>query len=223
MAMAVHELRTPLSAIMGYCELLQITAAAQSLPAVSSDVAKIQQASQHMLNIIHSLLAAAKLESNEVVLVQEKVSMPNMMREVETILKPLILAKKNQLIICCDESIQFIQTQVTPLKQCLINLLSNANQFTRNGMITATVSREKEKIMFEVRDTGMGMSAAQMEKLFEPFYSTREQGVGLGLYISKKIAEKLGGTLSVKSQLKKGSIVTLTLHACYGDEPMQVS
>jgi signal transduction histidine kinase/DNA-binding response OmpR family regulator len=219
-----HELRTPMNAIIGYSEMLleEIDEEEQlSVSDLQPDLEKIQLAGKHLLTLINDVLDISKIESGRMAVFWEDVALEAVLRDVEITVAPLM--EKNRNILHCDFDLrnERIRTDVTRLRQILLNLLSNAAKFTRSGDVFLSVSELTEDghdyLLAEVRDTGIGMSEEQLGRVFDAFVqadlSTTKQygGSGLGLTISRKFAELLGGTITASSELGRGSRFVLRL------------
>ena len=251
-----HELRTPLNAIIGYSEILQEDARDLGADEFINDLQKINTAGQHLLALIKDILDFSKIEAGRIDLHVETFTILNVVDQVVATIAPTADKNNNLLEIQCPEDIGSMQTDLTKLRQSLLNLLSNASKFTCSGTITFTVTRSPETpaesakrnkqlgvyrggaptdnsspsgssprdwIVFTVKDTGIGMSSEQLAKIFDPFTqadsSTTKKygGTGLGLTITKKFCEMMGGEISAFSELDKGSTFTLLLPAFLGD------
>ncbi len=213
-----HELRTPLNAIIGYCELLQ-KLSLQNIPHDPvPDLKKIQKAGKQLLALINNILDVSKIEAGKTQLTRRRISVAELIRDIEATVQPLAAANDNLLEIQVNNP-GIIDTDDARLRQCLLNLMSNACKFTKNGRIRLDVSREtvqdREQATFRVSDTGIGISAEQIRLLFQPFtqadasIARKYGGTGLGLAITKKLAELMGGDVTVESQLGQGSTFTL--------------
>ena len=218
-----HELRTPLNAIIGYSQMLQEEAGDEGQDGYLPDLAKIENAGKHLLNLINDILDLSKIEAGRMTVFIEKVNIGTVVSEVRSIIDPLAAKNGNKLEIECAADVGIVDTDVTKLKQSLLNLLSNASKFTKDGAVTLAIGRQndgtRERIYFRVSDTGIGMSAEQMDKLFQAFAqadssTTRKYGgTGLGLAISRKLARMMGGDVTVTSEEGKGSVFSMTLPA----------
>jgi signal transduction histidine kinase/DNA-binding response OmpR family regulator len=212
-----HELRTPLNAIIGYSEMLQEQAQEQGIADFAGDLNKIQDAGRHLLSLISDILDLSKIEAGKLELYLEDVPLPALIEEVRTIVGPLAAKNSNRLHIECPSDIGPLHTDRTKLKQCLLNLLSNATKFTSNGAISLELKRQGPAMSFVIRDTGVGMTPDQLAKLFQNFVQAdasttkRYGGTGLGLAITKRFCQALGGDVSVESEPGKGSIFTIVL------------
>ncbi|MBS9476132.1 response regulator [Ancylobacter radicis] len=218
-----HELRTPLNAIIGYSEILSEDAADEGNTAMVADLDKIQAAGKHLLGLINDILDLSKIEAGRMDVYLEQVFLSRMVEEVKTIVSPMMAKNENRFVIDSPIDIGSLRTDVTKLKQSLINLLSNAAKFTKNGEVVLRLVRDQsaagEVVRFEVSDSGIGMSEEQMGRLFQAFTQADSSttrnfgGTGLGLTITKHFAAMLGGTISVRSEPGIGSTFTIELPA----------
>jgi signal transduction histidine kinase len=219
MANMSHELRTPLNAIIGYSEMLQEVCADDGKDDYVPDLQKIHWAGKHLLALINDILDLSKIEAGKMDLFLEDFQVADVIKEVTSTVQPLVQKNSNTLeIVGADAG--GMHADVTRVRQCLFNLLSNASKFTQKGKITLNVVRDKqgdrEWVHFAVTDTGIGMTKEQMEKLFQAFSqadasTTRKYGgTGLGLVISKRFCQMMGGDITVTSEPEKGS--TFTMH-----------
>ncbi|WEK53412.1 MAG: response regulator [Candidatus Cohnella colombiensis] len=214
-----HELRTPLNAIIGYSEMLMEEAEEIGEQIFVEDLEKISKSGKHLLSLINDILDISKIESGKMEIYYETCSLSELVQDVTTTLKPLIAGNGNELVLQTLEG--EIHTDITKLRQILINLLSNASKFTKNGNIEFAIERkqnlELEGYSFVIRDTGIGMTPEQVGKLFQPFSqadssTTRKYGgTGLGLTISQRFSQMMGGHISVVSEQGKGSTFTCWL------------
>ena len=218
-----HELRTPLNAVIMYSELLQEEAADRGVESFIPDLDKIRAGGKHLLALVNGVLDLSKIEAGKMDLFLETFEIPTMIRDVLTTVEPLINKKANKLELNCPPDLGAMHADMTKVRQILFNLLSNASKFTENGTITMQVSRVDiegvSTTVFEVHDTGIGMTAAQIEKLFQPFTQADESttrrfgGTGLGLAISRRFCQLMGGDVAVTSEPEKGSTFTVKLPA----------
>ncbi|TAG94059.1 MAG: PAS domain S-box protein [Oscillatoriales cyanobacterium] len=222
-----HELRTPLNAIIGYSEILQEDALDLGEDEFVIDLEKIHSAGNHLLGLINDILDLSKIEAGRMELILEIFELSVAIQQVKTTVQPLFLQNTNHLNIQYINNIGPIKSDKTKLIQILLNLLSNAAKFTRNGTVTLSIERIKNEenswdydcLIFKCTDTGIGMTEEQVKKLFQPFTqadasTTRKYGgTGLGLAIAQKYAEMLGGEITVESEFGKGSTFTLMLLA----------
>jgi signal transduction histidine kinase/CheY-like chemotaxis protein len=212
-----HELRTPLNAIIGYSQMLHEEATDDGQDAYLPDLVKIENAGKHLLNLINDILDLSRIEAGRMTVYIEPVEVKGLLTEVSGIIEPLTAKNGNTFEIHCPDDIGAIDTDLTKLKQSLLNLLSNASKFTKQGRVDLFVSREGRMVSFRVADTGIGMTPEQLAKLFQAFAqadssTTRKfGGTGLGLAITRHFARLLGGDVTVTSEPGKGSVFTLTL------------
>ncbi|MGE5656322.1 MAG: MASE1 domain-containing protein [Actinomycetota bacterium] len=228
-----HELRTPLNAIIGYSELLQEDARDLGCEEFLDDLKKIHTAGQHLLALIRDILDFSKIEAGRMNLHLETFSLSTLIQEVTHTIQPMADKNTNLLEVNYDPEIGMMHTDLTKLRQSLLNLLSNASKFTHEGVVAFTITREvgptpvemtassssSDWIVFCIQDTGIGMSPEQLARIFEPFTqadsSTTKKygGTGLGLTITQKFCQMMGGDITVASEVNRGSIFTIRLPA----------
>ncbi len=222
-----HELRTPLNAIIGYSEMIQEDVQEKGINDFIPDLKKIREAGKHLLGIINDILDLSKIESGNVSLHVEEFKISMMIQDLGTTAAPLIEKNDNKLEIQVQENIGMMRGDIKRLRQILLNLLSNAAKFTENGTITVAASRENcdqnDWIVFQVSDTGIGMTDEQKSKVFQAFSQadtsvTRKfGGAGLGLVISKRFCQMMGGSITFESEPGKGSSFCVRLPAIPAD------
>ena len=218
-----HELRTPLNAIMGYSEMLQEEAMEQKLNGFSDDLEKINGAGRHLLALINNILDLSKIEAGKMELFLESFDVNKMIDEVAATIQPMVEQNANTLHIKRAENLQTMHADQIKVRQGLFNLLSNAAKFTHDGRITLEVERQlmegDEWLVFRVTDTGIGMSPEQILKLFQDFTqadasTTRKfGGTGLGLALTRRFCQIMGGDVTVHSVPNEGSVFTIKLPA----------
>jgi signal transduction histidine kinase len=230
-----HELRTPLNAIIGYSEILEEEANDLNHPGFISDLRKIRGAGSHLLALIDGILDLSKIEADKMDLRVESFQVDVLIDEVVTTIHPLIQKNKNTLQVHRAKNLGSMRSDLIKVRQVLLNLLSNAAKFTEHGTITLTVERMKDEggrmkgqeqtfiphpsafILFKVSDTGIGMTSEQMQHLFKAFTqvdnsSTRKYGgSGLGLVISQRFCQMMGGNITVESKKGRGSTFSVYL------------
>jgi signal transduction histidine kinase len=216
-----HELRTPLNAIIGYSELLQEEVFDRGAQDIVTDLEKICSAGRHLLSIISDILDLSKIEAGRTELTFERLELAKTIEESISVIRPLAQKNGNAITVHSIPDLDNIHVDVNKFRQCLMNLLSNACKFTVNGQIELKVASGVENgrnwFYVEVQDTGIGIAPAHIEKLFRPFSQVDESiarkvgGTGLGLVISQKYCQMMGGEILVKSQLGKGSFFTMRL------------
>jgi signal transduction histidine kinase/DNA-binding response OmpR family regulator len=212
-----HELRTPLNAIIGYSEMLHETAQEEGREDFLPDLEKIGQAGRHLLALISDILDLSKIEAGKMEVYLEEVDLAELIEEVRAIAAPLAAANANRLDIRVPPAPGTVSTDRTKLKQSLLNLLSNASKFTRDGCMSLTVERGASEVSFAIADSGIGMNEEQLGRLFQAFSQAdaattrRYGGTGLGLAITRHFCEMLGGRITVESAPGRGSTFTIAL------------
>ncbi|HWS71458.1 MAG TPA: response regulator, partial [Thermoanaerobaculia bacterium] len=216
-----HELRTPLNAIIGYSEMLQEDAADNGHDDLLPDLQKVHSAGRHLLELINDILDLSKIEAGKMELSYERFELAPLVEQLASTVRPLIEQNGNKLTIEVKDGVRDMVADPMRVRQVLLNLLSNATKFTKNGTVSLTVSRAEERgvqwMDFAVRDTGIGMTEEQVGRLFQAFVqadsSTTRQygGTGLGLAISQRFALMMGGCIDVVSAEGKGTTFTLRL------------
>ncbi len=219
-----HELRTPLNAIIGYSEMLeeelQERGDAQLLP----DLQRIHAAGKHLLSLINDVLDLSKIEAGKMELLAETFAVRPMLEDVLTTVQPLVAKNGNTLVLDCAADVGSMHTDLTRVRQVLLNLLSNASKFTEAGTITLRVRRVGASVEMAVADTGIGMTPEQLDRLFEAFTQAeasttrRFGGTGLGLTISRRFCQMMGGDIAVTSAAGEGSTFTVRLPATLAAE-----
>jgi signal transduction histidine kinase len=213
-----HELRTPLNAIIGYSEMLIEEAEDDGLDVYAEDLTKINSSGEHLLTLINDILDLSKIEAGKMELHIEEFSFSALLKQIEATAKPLVEKNNNKLIV--DSKIKDIKLKndQTKLRQILFNMLSNAAKFTKKGKITMLVKETDNKnLKFDIIDTGIGMNEEQLVNVFEEFTQAESStskdygGTGLGLPISKKMAEMMGGRIDATSEVGKGTTFSVTI------------
>ncbi|MCI0583514.1 MAG: response regulator, partial [Chloroflexi bacterium] len=219
-----HELRTPLNAIIGVTEMLLEDAQAAAQPDQIEAHERILRAGRHLLALINDILDLSKIEAGKLELSLESVALAPMVEDVVATIRPLAAKNANQVEVECPAGVGAIRADPTRLRQALLNLASNASKFTERGRIRIAVTRQPDEggrdwATMAVSDTGIGMTAEQMAKLFEEFTqadasTTRKYGgTGLGLAISRRLCRMMGGDITVASAPGQGSTFTIRLPA----------
>ncbi len=221
-----HELRTPLNAVIGYSELLMEEVQDAPEDVVYGDLHKINTAASQLLDLINNILDLSKIEAGQMILNHEPIPLKPFVDNIQAIAKSLTDKKHNTLIVDCPGDQDVFEADRLRVRQILLNLLGNAAKFTENGTITFKAGRKEKEgradIYFEVRDTGIGMSASQIEDLFKDYKQASTAiaehfgGTGLGLVISMRLAQLMGGEIFVESEPGKGSCFRLVLPAVIG-------
>jgi signal transduction histidine kinase len=204
-----HELRTPLNAIIGYAELLEEEMGV-SIPQLVPDLNKIEGAGRHLLGLVNDVLDLAKVEAGKMEIVPSPFDLAALIRKTTTFVQPLAHARHNAIRAQLPETLR-MDADEGRVGQVLLNLLSNACKFTERGTIgvrawTDTDAHTGEIVCFEVADTGIGMTPEQLAQIFEAFvqvdpsHARRYSGTGLGLALSKRLCEMMGGAITVASE-----------------------
>jgi len=211
-----HEFRTPLTSIIGYTDLLM-----QSLSnGGESDLDyldSVQRSSKHLLSLVENLLDHGKLDSGEIVIQPKAVNLASLFEDVAILLKPLASVKHIDFNLNSKLSQeQQVMLDDSRLRQCLINLLGNAIKFTDEGSVSLDVELDDEQLTINIADTGLGIRPEDLDKIRQPFWQasdTGKAGTGLGLTITERIVELLGGSLDLSSVYGEGTQVKLSIHA----------
>jgi signal transduction histidine kinase len=218
-----HELRTPLNAILGYSELLAEEAESHGLGAMLEDLRRIRRAGSHLLALISDILDLTKIEAGKLEVIDERIDLAALLADVVVVSTPEVARNNNRLVLEVDPDLGTTRGDPLRIRQVLLNVLNNAAKFTQLGRITLRATRQGQRLRFEIADTGIGMSAAQLEGIFEPFTqvdaspSRRFEGAGLGLAICRRLCEHMGGTIRVTSQLGHGTTFVLDLPGPFVD------
>ncbi|MDE5096279.1 MAG: ATP-binding protein [Trichodesmium sp. St11_bin5] len=229
-----HELRTPLNAIIGYSDILYEDVLEGGYKDFIPDIERIKLAGKNLLEMISDILDISKIEAGQVTLYLESIEVNKLVKDVFSTAKNITEKNRNKFELVLGENLGSMYADMPKVKQVLINLLSNAAKFTEDGTITLSVekvknnqqknnqnhnakslSNENYHIVFRVIDTGIGITEEQLKHIFQPFTqadtsTTRKYGgTGLGLAICKRLCERMGAEITVKSQLGKGSTFTV--------------
>lgn len=212
-----HELRTPLGAVIGYMDLLASEMVGPIAPLQKNYLGRVKAAAQHLIRVVEEILTFSRLEANKDSLNLETVDVVALVASVKEMFEPLTSAKGLALAISLPEEPMTLQTDVTKLRQILINLVGNAVKFTDEGRVEMELAVDDGRVQFHIRDTGPGITAANLERIFDPFTQldqslTRSKGgTGLGLSVSRRLAHLLGGELHVDSKRGQGTNFVLCL------------
>lgn len=210
-----HDLRTPLNAIAGYVQLLELAVHGPINEAQRAALGRIDRAQHHLLQLINEILSFAKIEAGQVTIDFALVPVDAVLSDVRTLIATQA-AKKGLLVEWqCEDPNLHVWADRQRLEQILVNLATNAVKFTNKGSIRLRCHASGPNAVIEVADTGPGIAPQDLSGIFEPFVQTSadtgDGGVGLGLAISRELAQLIGGQLSCESTLGKGSVFTLTL------------
>jgi signal transduction histidine kinase len=217
-----HELRTPLNAIIGLTEMMVTNAARFGTEKALEPLRRVNAAGTHLLSLINEVLDLSKIEAGKLELNVEAIALALLIDEVIGTAGQLAEKNKNRLVIEAQATVGVLTADPMRLKQILLNLLSNACKFTKQGEVilrVREVADGRDWVELAVADSGIGMTAEQQAKLFQDFTQAdsltarRYGGTGLGLAISRKLARMMGGDVTVTSEMGKGSVFTLRLPA----------
>ncbi|HEX6368928.1 MAG TPA: response regulator [Longimicrobium sp.] len=225
-----HELRTPLNAILGYSEMLLEEAAEMELAAsFGADLEKIGSAGRHLLALINDILDLSKIEAGKMELFLEDFDVAELIAEVASTIRPMVETNANTLHLQVAPDLGEMHADQMKVRQGLYNLLSNAVKFTQDGDVTVTAVRERmderEWMVFRVADTGIGLGPEQIVRLFQDFTQAdtsttrRFGGTGLGLALTRRFCQMMGGDVTVHSVEGEGSVFTIKLPAVVSDAP----
>jgi signal transduction histidine kinase len=212
-----HELRNPITAILGFAGMLKEEIYGSLNQRQMQYSCAIATAGEHLLELVNDYLDLAKIDAQQETLYLEKLPVEDICRAALAMVQEKARKKGIELIFYLEPKIDFCWADKLRLKQILVNLLSNAVKFTEIGAVTLQVKRQKQMLTFAVIDTGIGISPQDQQKLFQPFQQIqtrlhrREQGTGLGLALSRKLARLHGGDISLDSKFGEGSCFTLHL------------
>ena len=228
-----HELRTPLNAIIGYSEMLQEEAEDLGQERFLPDLVKIKEAGKHLLSLINDILDLSKIEAGKMDVLIEDFEVADLIAQVQSVIEPLMTKNANTLVVDCAADPGAMRSDQTKLRQSLFNLLSNAAKFTEWGRITLGVRRivhdRADAVEFKVSDTGIGMTAEQLGRLFQAFAQAETStsrdygGTGLGLAITRHFCRMLGGDVTVESTPGKGSTFAIRVPAIAPDARAEVA
>jgi signal transduction histidine kinase len=215
-----HELRTPLNAIIGLTEMMCTNAARFGTEKAQEPLRRVNAAGTHLLGLINQVLDLSKIEAGKLELNPQSLQLAPLIDEVVGTARQLAEQNKNRLVVETQENLGALTVDPMRLQQILLNLLSNACKFTKQGEVALHVRKVVDGhnwIEFAVADSGIGMTAEQQAKLFQDFIQAgsltarRYGGTGLGLALSRKLARMMGGNVTVTSEPSKGSVFTVRL------------
>ena len=213
-----HEIRTPLSSIIGFTHLLLAQGYDPSKQRHHEYLNIIQSSGKHLLALINDILDLSKIEANQLEVNWERLDVPQLCRNVLALVKEKAANKGLQMRLDIDSNIKNMVADPLRLKQILLNLLFNAVKFTETGTVGLEVKSQDDLMYFTVWDTGIGISQENQSELFQPYFQifderhvNGEEGTGLGLTVTRKLAEIHGGWVEVESQLHKGSRFTIVI------------
>ncbi|MDP3617555.1 MAG: ATP-binding protein, partial [Rhodoferax sp.] len=230
-----HELRSPLNAILGFAQLME-SGTPLPTPTQKSSINQILQAGWYLLELINEILDLALIESGKLSLSMEPLSLPEMLHDCQSMIEPLAQKSDIHLIFPELDSHYFVNADRTRVKQVLINLLTNAIKYNRAGgsVEVSCNAISEERVQIKVRDTGEGLSTEKLAQLFQPFNrlgqeAGAEEGTGIGLVVSKRLVELMGGEIGAESSVGTGSVFWIELNlapepqlALEADEPFEL-
>jgi signal transduction histidine kinase/CheY-like chemotaxis protein len=218
-----HELRTPLNAIIGYSEMLEEETRDSGKIENVQDLRKIQVSGKHLLSLINDVLDLSKIEAGKMVLHLETFEVSQVIEEMVTTLQPAAAKNGNSIHVHLAGNVNMMRADITKVRQILFNLLSNACKFTDHGTVSVNVEQikteDRDWIQFQVRDTGIGISAKQKGNLFQEFaqadasIARKYGGTGLGLAITHRFVQLMKGCIWVESEPDQGAVFTVRLPA----------
>ena len=216
-----HELRTPMNAIIGYSEMLSEDAEEEGLEDMLDDLKKITAAGKHLLSLINDVLDLSKIEAGKMDLFLEDFSIKEVAEDVANTAVSLVEKNSNELALDVQQDLENLHGDVTKIRQILFNLISNAAKFTKEGKITLAAKSDTlgnvPAVRLAVTDTGIGIPEDKLEHIFSEFSQADESttrdygGTGLGLTLTKRFCELMGGNIRVESTLGQGSSFIVTL------------
>lgn len=218
-----HEFRTPLTTILGFSELLLAEAAASGERSRLEDLERIHDAASHLLELVDGIIELSRVQAQEVELTVDSCDVKTLVTDLCASLHKRFVEKANVIDVDCGHDTGTLRTDCQKVRRCLNQLLENANKFTEDGRVELVVSRlhaiDGDRILFRVKDTGIGMTPEQLGRLFQPFSQAdtsaarRYGGIGLGLALAQNLANLLGGQIRVESALGEGTVCSLEVPA----------
>lgn len=216
-----HEFRTPLNAILGYCEIIQFETKNLNLPRIDEDLKAIEVSGRHLLGLFNDILDYSKMKAGVIDVNLENVKVMNLVEDVMSTIRPLARNNRNTISVTQQGFVNTMFSDPGRVRQILLNLLDNACKFTEEGAVSLKVVSETldqiDWLTFSISDTGMGISQEMIPQLFKEFSQSEDSvarkngGTGLGLAICRRLCQVLGGDISVKSELGRGSVFTVRL------------
>jgi signal transduction histidine kinase len=182
-----------------------------------SDLGRIQGAGKHLLGLIDDVLDLSKIEAGRMTVYLEECDATSLISDIVATVRPLIARNRNRFLVDIDPELKTLYTDARKLRQTLFNLLSNASKFTQDGIIQLRVELHSDQVCFQVTDTGIGMTPAQIGRIFQEFSQAEDStsrhfgGTGLGLTLCRKFMDLLGGEVRVDSRIGEGSTFTVSM------------
>jgi signal transduction histidine kinase len=219
LAVMSHELRTPINAIIGYTELIADEVVGPLNDTQRTQLSRVKTSARHLLALIENVLTLSRVEAGKLSMNIEDVDACAVARDAAALLAPAAIAKGLRYDVNIPDGRCIVVSDSTKVRQILINLLSNAVKFTERGSVSLTVRQRDTDLVFEVRDTGVGVAPADVERIFDAFWQgeripgTHHAGAGLGLNVTRELTARLGGTIHVASNDGQGTVFTVVLPA----------
>jgi signal transduction histidine kinase len=217
LAVMSHELRTPLNAIIGYVSLLADGIPGPVNDAQRAQLGRVKASSMHLLALIEQILSLSRIEARQEDLHLERVDIRSIVTDATALVEPMLVSKGLALDVDLPSDPVLVETDVTKVRQILLNLLTNAGKFTQRGRVRCHVRMGDDRVVVDVSDTGRGIASGDLPRVFDVFWQggrfehDRPEGAGLGLSVSRRLAQLLGGDIAVASVLGEGSTFTLRL------------
>ncbi|MDQ3515887.1 MAG: HAMP domain-containing histidine kinase, partial [Gemmatimonadota bacterium] len=217
LAIMSHELRTPLTAIMGYEELLADGITGPINPQQAQQLSRIKASAQHLLGLIDEILTFSRIEAGRETIRLEIADVNRLVEDSANLVAPLATEKKLGFVVHLLDPPRFMRTDPMKVRQMIVNLLTNAVKFTETGTVSVRVATSGESVEITVHDTGIGISAEHIDKVFDPFWQVEQKatrragGTGLGLTVTRRLARLLGGDVSVASSVGEGTTFVITI------------
>jgi signal transduction histidine kinase len=217
-----HELRTPLNAVIGYSEMLSETLEDRAdATRKMQDLERIHAAGRHLLALVNNVIDLSSIEANKVELSTEAIHVTTLIEDVIATASPLIEKRSNRMVVQMPEDLGVIMLDALKVRQCLLNLLSNAAKFTTKGVIEMQVLRcpsdKGDQLVLEVADNGIGMTPEGLRRIFQDFGQAENDtvsqfgGTGLGLALTKRFCQMMGGSIDVRSERGVGTSFTIQI------------
>ena len=217
LAVMSHELRTPLTAIMGYEELLADGITGPVNPQQAQQLSRIKASAQHLLGLIDEILTFSRIEADRETIRLEIADVNRLMEDSANLVAPLAAEKKLGFVVHLLDPPRFMRTDPVKVRQMIVNLLTNAVKFTETGTVSVKVATSGQNVEVTVHDTGIGISAEHIDKVFDPFWQVEQKatrragGTGLGLTVTRRLARLLGGDVAVESSVGEGTTFTISI------------
>jgi signal transduction histidine kinase len=228
-----HELRTPLNAVIGYSEILLEDCEPAADAQRHKDLGRINAAGKHLLSLVADVLDISRIEANALHLNVERFNLPRLIDAVAATSQVLLERNHNQLVLSIDPAIEFMESDETKMRQALLNLMSNAAKFTKQGVVELSARRYRgaggDWVEIAVRDTGIGIAVEDMKTLFQDFRQIHVasnrggEGTGLGLALTQRLCALMGGGISVDSELGHGACFTIRVPERLSPAPAEAS